>query len=151
MKCKPQVKILYHHLKKSSFIIFQIRRPRNFLKQGNTFSSYKNQNVYNVLIGVLPTGTLAFVSKPFEGCISDNKLLEDSGMLDWSEHGDRWLADRGFTCHHLFAERQCHLITPPFKNRENDTMSKLDIYRAQVMAKARIHIGTCTRLNSNSL
>ena len=98
--------------------------------------------MYNVLIAVLPTGTAAFISKPFEGCISDNQLIEDSGVLEYSDPGDRWLADRGFTCHHLFAERQCHLITPTFKDKEAESMSKKDIYKNQVIAKARIHIGT---------
>ena len=118
------------------------------MKQGNTYSSYHHQNEYSVLIGILPTGSVAFVSKPFEGSISDNQILEDSGYCDWMEPADRSLADRGFTCHHLFAEKQAHLITPPNKQRGQEFMSTLDIAKGEAIAKARVHIGLLDLIKS---
>ena len=70
----------------------QIQKPRNYQEQGNTWSSYKQDNVVNILIGVRPDGGMGFCSKPFEGNISDRKLLIDSGLLELLEPGDYILA-----------------------------------------------------------
>ena len=77
-----------------------------------------------------------------EGCISDRKLLEKSGLLDWIEPGDHILADRGFgNCQDLVAAKQAHLIYPPFKPKNNEPMSIKEIARGEAIARARIHIG----------
>ena len=91
-------------------------------------------------IGVHPTGGLAWISKPYESSISDNLLLEDSDFFDYIEPGDVVLADRGYTCHHLFAEKKAYLITPPFKPSDGGPLSIEDGEKAKIIAKARIHV-----------
>merc|ERR1739838_500162 len=55
-----------------------IEKPGNYKKQSNTFSVYKQANVYTLLIGTTPWGGMAYMSAPFEGAISDRKIVEDS-------------------------------------------------------------------------
>ena len=114
--------------------------PGNYQKQGNTFSSYKHENDYSILVGVHPTGGVAFVSKPFEGSISDNKILEDCGFFPYLDEGDWVLADRGFTCHWLFAAKKAHLVTPSFKPKNGQKFSEEEILKSQALSKARIYV-----------
>ena len=48
-----------------------IEKPGNLQKQSNTFSTYKQDNVVNLLIATTPAGGMAYMSAPFEGAISD--------------------------------------------------------------------------------
>ena len=50
------------------------------------------------------------------------------------------LADRGYTCKHLFAEKGATLLTPAFKPRDGQPMSEEDIEVGRFIARARIHI-----------
>ena len=52
-----------------------------------------------------------------------------------------FFVDRGFgKCHDLFAAKGAHLITPPYKPKDNAPMSVIDILKTHWVAKARIHI-----------
>ena len=76
---------------------FPIERPSSLLSQSCTFSSYKNRNnTIKVLVGIMPSGVVTFVSSTYEGSISDRKLVEVSGLLDLLERGDEIMADKGF-------------------------------------------------------
>ena len=121
---------------------FQIETPKNYQQQGNTYSSYKHRNVVNVLYWVLPGGQFAGCSKPIEGCISDRELLIQSGLPEELDEGDLVEADRGFAnCKDVFGARKARVETPPFKPRNGDPMSLKDIFRGEVIARSRIHIG----------
>ena len=65
-----------------------IQKPGNLMKQSNTYSTYKSDNVYNVLIGTTPSGGMAYMSAPFEGAISDRKIVEDSDFCPFLDKGD---------------------------------------------------------------
>ena len=58
------------------------------MKQSNTYSTYKSDNVYTVLIGTTPSGGMAYMSKPYEGAISDRKIVEDSDFCPFLDKGD---------------------------------------------------------------
>ena len=75
---------------------FPIERPSSLLSQSCTFSSYKNRNTIKILVGIMPSGVVTFVSSTYEGSISDRKLVEVSGLLDLLERGDEIMADKGF-------------------------------------------------------
>ena len=91
---------------------------------------------------VLPGGQFAGCSKPIEGCISDRELLIGSGLPEELDKGDLVEADRGFAnCKDVFGARQARVETPPFKPRNGDPMSLKDIFRGEVIARSRIHIG----------
>ena len=68
-----------------------IQKPGNLKKQSNTYSVYKHSNVYTLLIATTPSGGMAYMSKPFEGAISDRKIVEDSDFRDFIEEEDEVL------------------------------------------------------------
>lgn len=75
---------------------FAVERPSSLLSQSSTFSTYKNRNTVKVLIGIMPSGAISFVSDCYEGSISDKKLVEVCGLLEKLEPGDEIMADKGF-------------------------------------------------------
>ena len=52
------------------------------------FFAFKNRNTVKVLIGILPSGVLAFMSPTYEGSVSDEELVQVCGILDKLDHGD---------------------------------------------------------------
>ena len=46
---------------------FFVQMQRDFRRQGNLYSSYKNLHTFKSLIGVAPNGSIVFVSDLFEG------------------------------------------------------------------------------------
>ncbi|CAH3164799.1 unnamed protein product, partial [Pocillopora meandrina] len=77
------------------FEIF-LDRPLNPLARAQTFSSYKHHNTVKYLIGIIPQGTVSFISEGWGGRVSDKHLTENSGLLDHLTPGDVIVADRGF-------------------------------------------------------
>ena len=63
-----------------------------------TFSSCKNHSTYKGLIGISPSGAVAFVSDLYLGSISDIsiQLTRQYGILDLLVNGDLVMADRSF-------------------------------------------------------
>lgn len=49
---------------------------------------FKNKNTVKVLIGIIPSEAMVFVSPAYEGSISDKKLVQVSGLLEKLEVGD---------------------------------------------------------------
>ena len=50
---------------------FTVERPSSLVSQSSTFSTYKNRNTVKVLIGIMPSGPVTFISDCYEGSISD--------------------------------------------------------------------------------
>ena len=71
---------------------FHIEQPSSSVSQASTFSPHKNINTVKVLIGIIPSGAISFVSKCYEGSI----LVEVSGLLPKLEEGNQIMADKGF-------------------------------------------------------
>jgi hypothetical protein len=90
----------FKHFPKTRSIIdcteFFIQKPSLPSSQCITWSQYKHRNTFKALVSISPTGTFTFFSKLFSGCISDRRIVEESGFLDKIEHGDDIMADRGF-------------------------------------------------------
>ena len=81
---------------------FSVDRPTSLVAQAASFSSYKNRNTAKVLIGIMPSGPVTFVSEVYEGSISDRELFIRSGLLSKLEEGDEVMADKGFTIQDVF-------------------------------------------------
>ena len=73
-----------------------IEQPSNPEAQQLTFSSYKNSNTLKALVGIIPKGSIAFVSILFGGSISDKEITLRSGLVEKLQYGDCIMADRGF-------------------------------------------------------
>ncbi|ESO85592.1 hypothetical protein LOTGIDRAFT_98628, partial [Lottia gigantea] len=71
-------------------------RPSNLLANAAKWSSYKHHNTVKFLIGIMPPGSVSFISKGWGGRTSDKHVTENSGFLSNILPGDLVLADRGF-------------------------------------------------------
>jgi len=118
---------------------FAIERPSSLSSQSSTFSSYKNKNTVKVLIGITPSGAVSFVSKCFEGSISDKRLVEVSGLLDKLEAGDEIMADKGFLIQDLLAPLGVRLNVPPLL-KSGCQMASEDVILTKKIAQLRVHV-----------
>ena len=109
---------------------FGIERPSSLVTQAATFSSYKNKNTVKVLLGIIPSGAIVFISPTYEGSISDKKLVEQSRLLDKLEVGDEIMADKGFDIQDLLAPIGVRLNMPPFL-ASNSQFSSEDVFRTK--------------------
>ena len=50
---------------------FTVERPSSVVSQSSMFSTYKNKNTVKVLIGIMPSGPITFISDCYEGSISE--------------------------------------------------------------------------------
>ena len=57
----------------------------------------QKQNTVKFLIGIMPQGPVAFISKGWGGRASDLYITENRGLLQKLSPCDMVLADRGFT------------------------------------------------------
>ncbi|XP_065888295.1 uncharacterized protein [Dysidea avara] len=117
----------------------QVERPSSLLTQSCTFSAYKNRNTVKVLIGILPSGVIAFVSPTYEGSISDKELTQVCGILDKREYGDEIMAYKGFQIQDLLAPLGVRLNVPPFLNSKVQ-MPVADVLLTRKIAHLRIHV-----------
>ena len=118
---------------------FAIERPSSLLNQSSTFSSYKNRNTVKVLIGVMPSGAISFVSESYEGSISDRRLVELSGLLQLLEPGDEVMADKGFLIQDLLAPIGVRLNVPPLLQSKSQ-MPTDDVVVTKKIAQLRVHV-----------
>ena len=116
-----------------------IEKPSDLTARAQTFSPYKHHNTAKVLLGIIPQGTISFVSKPWGGRVSDVYLTENCGILKKLLPHDVVLADRGFTirdCVNLYC---AELKIPEFTKGKNQ-LSKKDVDETREIAHVRIHV-----------
>ena len=118
---------------------FTVERPSSLVTQSSTFSTYKNRNTVKVLIGIMPSGPVTFISDCYEGSISDKKLVQVSGLLEKLEPGDEIMADKGFLIQDILAPLGVHLNVPPLM-KLNSQMAAKDIILTKKIAQLRIHV-----------
>ncbi|XP_065895749.1 uncharacterized protein [Dysidea avara] len=102
---------------------FAIERPSSLSSQSSTFSTYKNKNTVKVLLGITPSGAISFVSKCYEGSISDKRLVEVSGLLEKLDAGDEIMADKGFLIQDILAPLGVRLNVPPLLKSDRQMAS----------------------------
>lgn len=116
-----------------------IEKPSNPEAQQLTFSSYKNTNTLKALIGIVPKGSISFVSTLYGGSISDKELTIRSGLLDKVQRGDAVMADRGFNIQDILAPKGVRVNIPPFMNPTGQFDEK-ELLETRRIATLRIHV-----------
>ena len=120
------------------FEIF-LERPSNLQARAYTWSNYKHKNTVKVLIGIVPQGSVAFVSEGWGGRVSDKYITEHSGILSRLLPGDIVLADRGFDIAESVGVQQAKLHIPAFTKGKSQ-LSALEIEETRNIANVRIHV-----------
>ena len=82
---------------------------------------------------------MTFVSNVFEGSISDQAITEQSGLLEYLEHGDSVMADKGFDIKDVLLQYGVRLNIPPFRQGEMQ-MTPEDLMSTKKIAGVRIHV-----------
>ena len=91
-----------------------IDRPSNLSARALTWSTYKSHNTAKFLIGITPQGTICFISKRWEGRMSDQFITENSNFLKYVQYGDVIMADRGFNIAETLGTFGAKLEIPSF-------------------------------------
>ena len=111
------------------FEIF-MERPYSFEAQVQTYSNYKKHNTVKVLIGISPCGTISFLSKCWDGRVTDKFITRESGFLKLTDPGDVIIADRDFDIGDDIAFYGGKLVIPSFtKGKKQLTNKKLKHHR----------------------
>ncbi len=122
---------------------FFIQKPFRPNAQRATWSNYKHSNTFKLLVGIMPTGTITFLSKLYSGSISDVSIVEKSSLIDKLEENDDVMADRGFNIRHLLLKKYCTLNIPAFSHGKNLSLSSLR--KSRKIASVRIHVERAIR------
>ena len=91
-----------------------IAAPADFEARNATYSSYKHTHTVKFLVSIIPAGAVSFISPAYPGKISDKVLTNDCGYLNFIQHGDVVLADRGFLISDELNELGADLVIPAF-------------------------------------
>ena len=73
-----------------------IEQPKSVDIQAATWSEYKKHNTIKVLIAIVPSGFIMFISDCYGGRTTDKCISQDSSFYKQLEYGDDVMADRGF-------------------------------------------------------
>ena len=80
------------------------------------YSDYESHTTAKVLVGIISSGGLSFISKSFPGSTSDTEITLRSGILKplmW-ENGDALMAGSGFTVREYTDVFNIELLIPCF-------------------------------------
>lgn len=102
---------------------FFIEKPSSPSGQKATLSDYKHHNTVKLLVGITPSGAFSFISKLWSGSMSDQRVTQESGLIDLLEEGDQVMADRGFTIRDLLTKKGVKLNVPPFTKGDHYSCS----------------------------
>lgn len=104
------------------------------------FSHYKGGYTLKFLIGILPNGTVTFVSQAYGGRASDTHITIDSGFLDRIEPGDVVLADKGFPGIRAPTQSQCGIVVLPPFSKGNAQFTFEELQETYHIAQVRVHV-----------
>ena len=93
----------------------------------------------NYLIGVTPAGAVGFLSCGWGGCVSDKEITLKSRFLNYLQHEDYVLADRGFTIAEELTLCGATLKIPHFTKGKTQ-MSGKEVDASQKISNIRIHV-----------
>ena len=117
----------------------KIERSFNLNSRAQTWSNYKHSNTIKYLIGITPAGAVSFLSHGWGGRVSDKEITLKSRFLDYLQHGDCILADRGFTIAEESASCGATLKIPHF-TKGKAQMSGKEVDTSRRISNVRIHV-----------
>ena len=120
------------------FEIF-LDHPTNLQARAYTWSNYKHKNTAKVLIGIVPQGTVGFVSEAWGGCTSGKFITENCGILKKLFPGDVILADQESDIAESVGTMQARLHMPAFTKGKSQ-LSALEVEETQSIANVRIYV-----------
>lgn len=89
--------------------------PSDAELQHYMYSHYKGGYTLKWLVGIVPSGMVAFVSEPYGGRQTDSEITRDSGFLAHVAPGDLILSDKGFPSISItLQDHGAVLVMPPF-------------------------------------
>ena len=103
-----------------------IQRPSAMLAQSETWSDYKHNNTWKLLVGVTPNGQVTFLSDLRGGRVSDKQITRVSGVLDLLEPGDNVMMDRGFDIFNIVPDGVSVNMPPFLAGREQMTAAETE-------------------------
>lgn len=117
---------------------FPIEKPAAPDLQQATFSKYKNTNTFKTLVAIDEQGVVIFISDVYGGCVSDNRIVELSGIVKLLSEGDYILADRGFEQIDALSAKGVVLNKPPTKRGLQ--LTEADVAKTRAIASRRIDV-----------
>ena len=103
-----------------------------------TWSNHKHANTCKLLVGVMPSGSITFRSKVYNGAVSDAAIVERSGSVNHVQPGDNIMADRGFNIRQLLLPKHATLNIPAFSHGRQ--LSTKAVTRSRRIALVRSHV-----------
>ena len=103
-----------------------IEWPNNFTARCLTWSSCKEHNTIKYVIGIMPQGTISFISGGWSGWASDQRITQNSIFLSKLTHGDTVMADRGFNIGEMLGSVGARLEISAFTKGKNQ-LSALEV------------------------
>ena len=116
-----------------------MERPKGLKARAQTWSNYKHHNTVKFLIGISPQGSVTYVSKGWGGCVSDQYLTQNCGILEHLLPGDIVIADRGFNVQDSASLFCAEVKLPPFTKGKKQ-LSQCEVDQARQLSRVRIHV-----------
>ena len=109
------------------------------MARAQTYSSYKDHNTVKFLIGIMPQGSVSFISDGWGGRASDKFITDDSNLLHNLLPGDTILADRGFDIKNSLGLYSATVTIPAFTKGQKQ-LKGIEVEKTRTIANVRIHV-----------
>ncbi|CAJ1078014.1 uncharacterized protein LOC116729894 [Xyrichtys novacula] len=103
--------------------------------QPETPQKYKKHITYKSMIGIAPCGLITFVSKLYNGSLSDAVITKKSQILELLEPGDGVIANKCSSTEKMLSEVGATLLISPVEN--SPQLSTKDTCKTQAIARLR--------------
>ena len=116
-----------------------IDTPTNFIARAQTCSNYKQHNTIKFLIGIAPNGSISFLTRCWEGRVSNKNLVSNTTFYKLLLPGDVVLADRDFTIEEDMMIYGAKLEIPSFTKGKKQ-VSLWGVEQSAQLSHVRVHI-----------
>ncbi len=116
-----------------------IETPSSFTARSQTYSNYKKHNTIKFLIGIMPFGTISYISRCWGGRVSDKNLTQECSFLSLLDPGEVVLADHGFSISEDIAMHSAHLEIPAFTRGKKELMQR-EVEQSRELCSIWIHV-----------